>query len=101
MESVERLPCVSPYLCNTTNVLFPVLWRESKVFVQAETDIVAVKSVCLQTEVEQMLLESCCNGRLARGGETGKPYSGSLLLAELTTLLAGQTLVPSDVAIEC
>ena len=45
------------YLCDTSNVLLAIFGRESQVFVQAETDIIAVQSVGLETLLEEMLLE--------------------------------------------
>lgn len=49
--------------------------------------------------MEEVLLEGNGNGRLARGGETSEPDGGTLLLAEVGTLLTGKTGVPGDVAI--
>lgn len=49
--------------------------------------------------MEEVLLEGNGNGRLARGGETSEPDGGTLLLAEVGTLLTGKTGVPGDVAV--
>ncbi len=88
------------YLSDTADVLNAILRRETQVFVQAEADVVAVESVGLQAEVEEVLLKGGCNGRFARGGEAGEPDGASLLLAEIAALLAGEALVPCDVAVE-
>jgi hypothetical protein len=86
------------YLSNTPDVLLPILGREAKVLVQAESDVVAIESVGLETEVEKVLLERNGDGGLARGRETSKPDGGTLLLAEIGALSAGQTRVPCNVA---
>jgi hypothetical protein len=86
------------YLSNTPDVLLPVLGREAKVLVQAESDVVAIESVGLETKVEEVLLERNGDGGLARGRETSEPDGGTLLLAEIGALSAGQTRVPCNVA---
>ena len=45
-----------------------------------------------------MLLECCCNGRFAGGGQAGEPYGAASLLAEVAAFLAGKARVPRDVA---
>lgn len=90
---------MSAYLGDTPDVLLSVLGREAKVLVQAEPDVVAVESVGLETKVEEVLLKGNGNGGLSRGGETGEPDGGTLLLAKIGALLAGETGVPGDVAI--
>lgn len=54
------------YLSNSSNVLVSVLLAEPKVLVQSESDIVAIKTVCRESKMEEMLLQCCRNGRLAR-----------------------------------
>jgi hypothetical protein len=76
------------YLSDTPDVLLSVLGREAKVFVQAEADVVAIESVGLETEVEEVLLEGNGDGGLARGRETSEPDGGALLLAEIGALSA-------------
>jgi hypothetical protein len=90
---------MSAYLGDTPDVLLSVLGREAKVLVQAEPDVVAVESVGLETKVEEVLLKGNGNGGLSRGGETGEPDGGTLLLAKIGALLTGETGVPGDVAI--
>lgn len=87
------------HLCDTADVLVTALLVKAKILVQAEADVVAVETVGGETLLQKVLLESSGDGRLARGGETGEPDGGTLLLAELATLLAGETSVPGDVAI--
>lgn len=87
------------YLSNTPDVLLPVLGRETEVFVQTETDVVAIESVGLETKVEEVLLERNGDGGLARGRKTSEPDGGALLLAKIGALSAGQTRVPCDVAV--
>ena len=100
MESTSLLERAgAAYLCNTANVLVTALLVKAKVLVQAEADIVAIETVGSKTLLQEVLLESSGNGRLARGRETGEPDGGTLLLAELATLLAGETSVPGDVAV--
>jgi hypothetical protein len=89
---------ISSHLSNTPDILLPVLGREAKVLVQAESDVVAIESVGLETEVEKVLLERNGDGGLARGRETSEPDGGTLLLAEIGALSAGQTRVPCNVA---
>ena len=90
---------LSTYLSDTPDVLLPVLGRETKVLVQAESDVVAIESVGLKTEVEEVLLESNGDGGLARSRKTSEPDSGTLLLAKVGTLSTGETRVPCDVAV--
>ena len=100
MESTSLLERAgAAYLCNTANVLVTALLVKAKVLVETEADVVAVKTVGGKALLEEVLLESSGNGRLARGRETGEPDGGPLLLAELATLLAGKTGVPGDVAV--
>jgi hypothetical protein len=97
-RKLQTLTLLSAYLSDTPDVLLSVLGREAKILVQAEPDVVAVQSVGLETKVEEVLLESNGNGRLSRGGETGEPDGGTLLLAKIGALLTGETGVPGDVA---
>lgn len=90
---------VHAHLSDTPDVLLSVLGREAKVLVQAESDIVAIESVGLKTEVEKVLLEGNGDGGLAGGRETGEPDGGTLLLTEIDALLTGETGVPCDVAV--
>lgn len=97
-ETLSIVKSEDLYLSNSTNVLLTVLGREAQVFVQAKADIVAVETVSLQTEVEQMLFQGRGNGGLARGRKTSEPDGSTLLLAEVGALLAGEARVPGDVA---
>ena len=54
------------YLANSTNVLVPRLLIETQVLVQTEPDIVAIQTVGELLEVEEVLLERTCDGRLRR-----------------------------------
>ena len=87
------------YLSDPSDVLHAVLRREAQVFVQPESHIVAVQSVGLQAEVEKMLLECCCNGRFARGGQAGEPYGAASLLAEVAAFFTGKAWVPCNVPV--
>lgn len=53
------------YLCNTADVLVAALLVKAKVLVETEADIVTVKTVGSKTLLEEVLLESSGNGRLA------------------------------------
>ena len=86
------------YLGDTADVLVAVLLGKAKVLVQAEADIVAVEAVGGDAEVEEMLLEGCCDGGLARGGEAGEPDGEAALLAQVVALAAREGRVPGDVA---
>ena len=99
VKKLETITPVSAYLSDTPDVLLSVLGREAKVLVQAEPDVVAVEPVGLKTKVEEVLLKGNGNGGLSRGGETSEPDGGTLLLAEVGTLLTGETRVPCDVAV--
>ena len=90
---------IHAHLSDTPDVLLPVLGREAKVLVQAESDVVAVEPVGLKTKVEEVLLKGNGNGGLSRGRETGEPDGGALLLAKVGALSASETRVPGDVAI--
>lgn len=89
---------ICPYLSNPANVLFSVLRREAKVLVQAKSHVVAVESVGLETKVEEVLLESDGDGRLAGSGEASEPDSATLLLAKVGALSASEAGVPGNVA---
>lgn len=91
---------VSSYLAYPADVLVAVLLGEAEVLVQAEADVVAVQAVGGVAEVEQVLLKSGGDGRLARGRQTGEPEGEALLLAVLAALLASETGVPGDVAVK-
>lgn len=85
------------YLCNPSNVLVAILLRKPEVLVQSEAYIVAIKTVCCESEVKQVLLQSCCNGGFAGCGETCEPDREAALLAVCVALAAGQGRVPGDV----
>ena len=89
-----------PYLSNPANVLFSILGRETEVLVQAESHIVAVESVGLETKVEKMLLEGNGDRGLARSRETGEPDGATLLLAKVAAFGASEACVPGDVAVD-
>lgn len=91
---------VSSYLAYPADVLVAVLLGEAEVLVQTEADVVAVQAVGSVAEVEQVLLKSGGDGRLARGRQTGEPESEALLLAVLAALLASETGVPGNVAVK-
>lgn len=80
------------HLSDTPDVLLSVFWRETQVFVQAESDVVSIQSVCALFQVEKMLFQSSCNGRLARGGQTCEPDRSALLIQQ------GGSLFVRDVA---
>lgn len=88
------------HLSYPADVLVPVLLAEAQVLVEPEAHIVAVEAVRGESQVQEMLLERGCDGRLARGGEAGEPDSEALLLAETVALSAGEGRVPGDVAEE-
>lgn len=48
--------------------------------------------------MQEVLLESCRDGGLARGREAGEPDGETTLAAELVALLARQGRVPGDVS---
>merc|ERR1712230_236343 len=64
-------------------------------------DVVAVQSVSCEAKVEQVLLKCGCNRRLSRGRQASEPNGAALLLAQLATLLTGETRVPCDVGCHC
>lgn len=97
MESI-KCGCAGTYLRDTTNVLVTVLFREAEILVQAETDVVAVKTVGSDAQVQQMLLESGSDSRLARCRQTSEPEGQATLLAKLIALLARKRWVPGNVA---
>lgn len=86
------------YLGDAADVLVSIGVGESQVLVQAEAHIVAVQPVGGEAEVQQMLFERSCDGRLARGAETGEPDGEAALPAESVALAARQGRVPGDVA---
>lgn len=49
--TVRANVCVSTNLCNAADVLIPILFRKSEVFIQAEAHIVAVKPIGRQPDV--------------------------------------------------
>ncbi len=87
------------HLSYPSDVLFPVFGREAQVFVQAETDVIAVESVACQALLEKMLLESDRYGGFSRGRQAGEPDCAAPLLAQLAAFLAGEAGVPGDVAV--
>lgn len=93
------VPASYTNLGDSADVLHAILGREAEILVQAEAHVVAIESVGLQAEREQVLLKRRCDGGLARGRETGEPDSASLLLTEVGALLACQACVPCDVAV--
>lgn len=46
---------------DSSNVLVTILFCEAQVLVQSEAHIVSIQSICRDTQVEKMLLESSCN----------------------------------------
>lgn len=85
------------YLCDTTNVLVPVLLRKSQIFVEAKTNVVAIQTVGSKAQVQEMLLQSGRHGRLARGREASQPNGEATLATQLITLMAGKRRVPCNV----
>ena len=77
------------HLADAADVLVARLFVKAQVLVQAEADVVAIQAVGCETQVQQVLLEGCGDGGLARGGEAGEPDGGTLLLAEGVALGAG------------
>lgn len=86
------------YLCYPPDVLVPVFLGEAQILVEAEPNIVAVKSVCCESEMQKVLLERGCDGGFSGCGEAGKPDGEALLLAEAVALSAGERWVPCNVA---
>lgn len=89
---------IKTHLCYPADVLIAVLLGEAKVLVQPKAYIVAVETVCAVPEVQEVLLEGCCDGGFARCRETGEPDCEALLLAECVALSARERGVPCDVA---
>tara|TARA_R110002003_G_scaffold198_25_gene15618 strand:- start:26891 stop:27175 length:285 start_codon:yes stop_codon:yes gene_type:complete len=89
--------CVT-YLCYPPDVLVPVLLAETKVFVEPEAHVVAIETVRGVSEMQEMLLEGCCDGRFAGCGKAGEPDGEALLFAEFVALSAGERRVPCNVA---
>jgi hypothetical protein len=71
-------------LGDATDVLFAVLRTEAKVFVQAETDVIAVEAVGGEVIglAEEGLFQGDGDGGFAGRGEAGEPYCEALLPAE-------------------
>lgn len=90
-----------PYLSDTPDVLVPVLLAETEVLVQSEAHVVAIKTVGSEAQVQQVLLERSCDGRLSRRRETSEPDGEAGLLAECIALLTGERRVPCNVAGGC
>jgi hypothetical protein len=90
-----------PYLSNTPDVLVPVLLAEPKVLVQSKAHIVAIETVGGEAQVQQVLLERSCDGRLSGRREASEPDGEAGLLAECIALLTGEGWVPCDVASRC
>ena len=88
------------YLSDTPDVLVPVLLTEAKILVQAEAHIVAIETVGSEAQVQQVLLERGCDGRLARRRQAGEPDGEARLLAECVALSAREGRVPGDVAVD-
>ena len=86
------------HLCYPPDVLISALLVETQVLVEAEAHVVAIKTVCGEAEVEQVLLERSGDGRLARGRQASEPDGEAALLAECVALAAGERRVPGDVA---
>ena len=85
----ERRECQSAaiseqqrYLSYASDVLIAILFAETKVFVQAEADIVAIEAVGSVGGVEEVLLKGGGDGGFPRGGEAGEPYCEAGLAAE-------------------
>lgn len=88
-------------LGDAADVLVTVGLGKAKILVEAEADVVAVETVGGDAQVEEVLLESSGDGRLARSRETGQPDGETSLAAELVALTAGERRVPGDVAGRC
>lgn len=86
-------------LADSADVLDAVLVGEAEVLVEAEADVVAVKAVGGQTEVQQVLLEGGRDGRLARRRQASEPEGEALLLAKLAALGPRKRRVPDNVAV--
>lgn len=86
-------------LGNAADVLVAVLLGEAQVLVEPEADVVAVEAVGVDAELQQVLLEGCGDGGLARGRETGQPQGEAALAVELVALGAREGRVPGDVAV--
>lgn len=88
------------YLSNTPNVLVPVLFAESEIFVQPKAHVVAIETVGSEAQVQQVLFECCCDGRLSRCRQTSEPDGEARLLAVCVALGARERWVPGDVAVD-
>lgn len=87
------------YLCNSANVFVPVRLREAQILVQPKAHIVAIKTVRVNANVEEVLLERRRDRRLARRRETSEPDRVSALSTQRLALGAAKGLVPGDVAV--
>lgn len=86
------------YLSNTSNILISILLRKSQILIQSESYIIAIESVSIDTQVQQVLLEGSCDCGFAGGGEAGEPEGEAFLLGVRLALGARETFVPGDVA---
>jgi hypothetical protein len=60
-DSVKHAIYKTTHLCYPSNVLVPVLFGETQVLVKAEAHIVAIKAVCSESKMDEMLLKRCRN----------------------------------------
>ena len=87
------------YLTYPSDVFISVTLGEAEILIEAEADIVSVKTICRQPEMEEMLFECSGNCGLARGGKPGEPDGAATLLAVFIAFAAGETWMPGDVPV--
>jgi hypothetical protein len=72
-------------LADPTNMLDPALHGETKIAIQAVTQVFAVKHICVPTKRREPLLDVICQCRLACTRQSGHPQHGGRLPLELRT----------------
>lgn len=78
----------APYLCDSADILIAIRLREAQILVQAKAHVIAIKTVCANAKVEQVLLKRGRDRRLSRRRETREPDRVSLLPAKGLALAA-------------
>lgn len=105
---LSHTPCIPPpspikisYLGNTSDIFVPILLTEPQILVQSKAHIIAIESVRIDSQVEEVLFQSGRDCGFAGGGEPGEPEGEAALLGVGLALGAGETFVPGDVAGTC
>lgn len=78
---------IAKYLSDSSNILSPVFFAETQVLVQSKSNIVPVKSVGGQSQVQEVLLQGNCDSGLTAGREAGEPQREALLATKGAALL--------------